>query len=178
MKFDEKILGYGREILRKCSLLAYRSSPWYPCFDAFLLLTTFGRQRYPTMWKPLFGPRHWEKLTPTSASEENVRICYFSRHVVLCCANSETASYVFLHCDYARRLWSKLFGLYAEDWVSVYCSGFLAVRFAGFGRDKRRRWRGTMQFGDFLVHLAAEKCKFKNCFYCLPELLWDRFTMG
>lgn len=59
---------------------------------------------------------------------------------IMCFKDRETASHLFLHCDFARFLWGKLLGIMDESWFSMdSILDVLLLKKVGFGRQKEER---------------------------------------
>lgn len=79
------------------------------------------------LWKAKVPHKVMASIWTMALGKIMLMICFISKDkdwlfhqdmCVLCCANSEISSYIFLHCDFERHLGSKLFGLIREDWAA------------------------------------------------------------
>ena len=97
---------------------------------------------------------------------------------VMCFQSAETNSHLFLHCEVARFVWDKLFGIFGEYWVCPADLGaFFANRCVGFGRrkDQKALWYCAVLAILWCLWLERNDRIFKNKFLP-PHLLWDRIT--
>lgn len=64
-----------------------------------------------------------------------------SLHVCMMCMRSgKCGTHLFLHCELARFLWGRLFGVLGEAWIEAdSLLGFLQIKTVGFGSIKERK---------------------------------------
>lgn len=73
-----------------------------------------------------------QKRRPHKALSPNV--------CIICLKNAESVAHLFLHCEVARYLWSRLFIIKGESWVCTESLlSFLAMDKVGFGGSKEKR---------------------------------------
>ena len=63
----------------------------------------------------------------------------------MCKSEEESVAHSFLHCDFARQLWSLVFSLFGVNWVMPNLVGGMLYRWKGlFGKSNSEVWKAML----------------------------------